>query len=143
MAPRKGTRPAVDAVDPIPGAETIDAGPVTVIPEPTAIKKAIYPCIVQVPGQPPRDRAKAYITPEGIYVYWAVPDPVGTWAPDYYAPITWPQPQLPPPHMWRNGFRVQTDLGPVAITGSGGCGCGWPLKRWTPSWAQRVVSWDE
>lgn len=124
--------------DPIPGAETFA---IDTIPEPTAIKTVIYPVIVQVPGHPPRDRAKVYVTPEGLYVYWAVPAAETDWTPEYWAPITWPQPKLPPPHMWRMGFKIRTDYGDVLITASGGCGCGWPLKRWNPEFANRNVAW--
>lgn len=124
-----------------PGEDLTGLAAPDTIPQPTAIKAAWYPCTVQVPGHPPRSKAKAYVTPEGLFVYWAVPDPPESWAPDYWAPITWPQPKPPPPHMTRNGFRIVTDYGLVTITTDGGCGCGWPLKRWTPRFADANVAW--
>lgn len=111
------------------------------MPEPTAVKGVIYPAWVQVPGEQPRERAKVYIAPEGLYVYWAVPDDPQDWTPDYWAPITWPQPKLPPPHMQRMGFQLETDYGAVVITTDGGCGCNWPLKYWVPEYANHNVAW--
>lgn len=111
------------------------------IPAPTAVKALFFPASVQVPGHPPRRNAKVFVTAEGLYVYWSVPTPPESWDPDYFAPISWPQPKPPPPHMQRMGFTIATDYGNVTITTDGGCGCGDPLKHWTPRFAEAITAW--
>ena len=116
------------------------------IPEPSAIKAMWFPAIIQVPGEEPRYKGKAYATPEGLYVYWAVPaqtEPgVENWTPDWYSEIDYEATKRPPTG-WasRNGFFIHTAKGRVTITMENGCGCHSPLKRWSPQFAQRMVSW--
>lgn len=83
---------------------------------------------------------KIYATPDGLYVYRAIP--ADGWTPDWWAP-------MPPQHrpitgvMARNGFNVATELGAVIITPSANCACSAPLRRFNPDFAQRVVKWVE
>lgn len=104
-----------------------------------------YPASVQLPGhdQPIR-RAKVVATPDGVYVYTAVPKD-DDWTPDWYAPIVKDQPKPPEgsSSRARNGFALATEDGTLTITMGNGCGCGWPLKRWVPTWQKRIVRWGE
>jgi hypothetical protein len=112
------------------------------IPEPQAVKGVWYPVAVRLPGETKdRQRVKMYVTPEGVYLYWAVPSDPDSWMPDWHSPMLEGQPK--PPSGWkaRNGFQVLTDAGVLSVTPMGGCGCGWPLKRWSPAFSRRVVAW--
>lgn len=135
-----------------PAAKPVEAAPKTpvdetvVIPEPTAIKGSWFPATVTLPGQQPRAKAKVYAAVEGLYVYFAVPPffaETGTWGPpEFYSPADYSQLDAAPSgYAARNGFTIVTDAGIVGITASGACGCGWPLKKWVPEFAKRIVRW--
>lgn len=111
-------------------------------PKPSAMKAVWFPVTVTLPGETtPHRRAKVFATPEGLYIYLAVPsDPSGRF-PDWFSPILPGHAQPPTGWAARNGFVVQTEGGHVAMTAEGGCGCSHPLKRWNPEFANRNVAW--
>lgn len=111
-------------------------------PEPTAMRAVWFPVTVTFPGEDTvHRRAKVFATPEGLYVYLAVPTDRSGKEPDWYSPILPGAAQPPTGWAARNGFTIQTVHGPVAMTAEGGCGCSHPLKRWNPPYADRNVAW--
>jgi len=132
--------PAADSitVDDVPPA----AEPTPDVPVPTAIKAMWFPATVTLPGQPARAKAKVYAAVEGLYVYYTVPADGQYAPPEFFSPIDYSQAVKPPTgFVARNGFVIPTDAGLIGITLDRGCGCGWPLKRWTPEFARRIVRW--
>jgi len=141
---RKATASAEPQID-VPAA---DAAPeetpepaVEIIPVPTRIKAAWFPAQLLLPdGKTVLQRAKIYAAEQGLYVYTSVPqDPA---VPDWYAELDFSTGGKPPNgYAAYNGFRMQTSKGEVTLTLDRGCGCGWPLKRWSPEFARRIVAW--
>lgn len=109
---------------------------------PTATHTAQYPVTVLLPDGTQHTRCKVFATPEGLAVYWAVPTDGIT--PDWFSPIAFDQTSRPRTgYMARVGWEVFTQAGAVTVTAEGGCGCGWPLKRWMPAFAQRRLAWPK
>jgi hypothetical protein len=110
------------------------------IPNPTASLFAWWPATVQRPEGDPIHRARVYVTPEGLYVYTRVPADGVT--PNHYWPVNWGATAQPvrTTATQMNGFKITTDVGLVTIHAYGqGCGCGHPLKRWSPEFAGNAV----
>lgn len=105
----------------------------------TAIYHTLYPAGVHFPDGIVRTRCKVFAAPEGLCVYWAVaPDD----RPDWFSPIDFGLTTRPRTgYAARNGWDVYTADGIVTVTAEGGCGCGWPLKRWTPQFARTRLAW--
>jgi len=109
----------------------------------------MYPVGVTLPDKTALTRVKAYATPEGLFLYRAVPARVGPDGPevhgdepDWFSPINYALTRRPPAqYSMRNGWDVYTDAGLVVVTAEGGCGCGWPLRRWAPSFARKRLRW--
>lgn len=111
-------------------------------PTPAAIYASMYPATVLLPGGVQRTRTRVVSAPEGLYLYWAVPDQGDR--PDWFSPVDWGNTRrMPTGHMAQVGWDVFTDAGAVTVTAEGGCGCGWPLKRWQPSFARNRVRWPK
>lgn len=120
-------------------ADTITALAVETIPHPQAQMAVWMRAAIRLPdtGEIWRD-CKIYATPDGLYVYRAVP--ADGWTPDWWAPLP-PQSRPITGVMARNGFNLATDKGAVIITPSQNCACSAPLRRFNPDFAQRVVKW--
>jgi hypothetical protein len=107
------------------------------VPSPTAVRASWWPAAIRIPGEEqPRTSRRIYATPEGLYVFAR---PGGE--PDWWSPLLPDQDR--PATNWtaRNGVYLMTAAGQVTITLEGGCGCGNPLKRWTPDFAGQSVPW--
>lgn len=110
------------------------------VPTPAAIYASMYPATVLLPGGVQHNRCKVFVAPEGLYVYWATP--TSGHVPDWFAPVDYGQTlRMPSGHPAKLGWDVVTSMGMVTVTAEGGCGCGWPLKRWVPEFAHRRVAW--
>lgn len=106
----------------------------------TAVHQAIYPATVLLPGGVQHNRAKVFATPEGLAVYWAVP--ADGYTPDWFSPIDYLHTGRPRAgYAARLGWEVFTEAGLVTVASEGGCGCGWPLKRWSPVFARTRLRW--
>lgn len=107
---------------------------------PSAVYHALYPATVLLPGGVQHNRVKAFATPEGLALYWAVPTDGVT--PDWFSPVDYSRTGRPRAgYSARLGWEVFTDAGLVTVASEGGCGCGWPLKRWSPSFARIRLRW--
>lgn len=106
----------------------------------TAIYGAVYPASVLFPDGSVHTRCKVYATDAGLFVYYAVPG--DGYTPDWSSPIDYLNTaRTPTGYRARLGWEVATDAGLVIVTADGGCGCGWPLKRWTPLFARARRQW--
>jgi len=107
---------------------------------PQFVYHALYPATVLLPGGVQHNRAKVYAADDGLYIYWAVPADGVT--PDWYSPIDYVRTDRPRPgYAAKLGWEITTDDGLVIVTAEGGCGCGWPLKRWQPVFARKRQAW--
>ena len=125
---------------------TADAEPTPdlTVPVPVRNRATWYPAIVQIDGGEVHHNAKVYAAEQGLYVYYAVPEDITGNDPDFYGAVDYANlPKPPTGYAARNGFVIPTDRGTVTITMGNGCGCGWPLKRWSPEFSRRVISWTE
>src|SRR5262245_41182236 len=96
------------------------------VEKPTAIYAAMYPATVLLPGGVQRSRCKVFAAPEGLFVYFAMPN-FGSDGSDWSARVDWPSTgRMPQGYMARVGWDVHTEAGLVTVTSEGGCGCGWP-----------------
>lgn len=106
----------------------------------SGVHHALYPATVLLPGGVQRNRCKVFATPEGLAVYYAVPTDGVT--PDWFSPIDYLNTKRPRAgYAARIGWDMYTQAGAVTVTAEGGCGCGWPLKRWMPSFARVRLAW--
>jgi len=111
-----------------------------VFPQVTAVYHSAYPVAVRMPDGTVRNRTKVFATPDGLAIYWAVPTDGVT--PDWFSPVDYSRTSRPRTgYMARVGWEVHTDAGLVIVTAEGGCGCGWPLKRWNPAYARTRLAW--
>jgi hypothetical protein len=107
---------------------------------PTAVTASMYPATVLFPDGTQHNRCKVFATPEGLAVYFAVPTDGVT--PDWFSPIDYANTQKPRSgYSARLGWDVYTEAGTLTVTAEGGCGCGWPLKRWMPQFARTRLAW--
>lgn len=107
---------------------------------PAGITWSAYPLGIHFPTGQVRTRTKVYATPAGLYVYWAVP--TNGDEPDWFSPIDYALTARPPAgYALKNGWDIYTEAGVVTLTAEGGCGCGWPLKRWVPTFARKRLGW--
>lgn len=122
-------------------AENDRADTLSQVPHLTGVHMARYPASVLLPDGTTRTRTKVFATPEGLAVYWAVPTDGMT--PDWFSPIDYLNTGRPPRdgYQAKLGWDVHTDAGLVVVTAEGGCGCGWPLKRWVPTFGRRRLAW--
>lgn len=112
----------------------------TTFPQVSAVHHALYPATVLLPDKTQHSRCKVYATPEGLAVYYAVPADGVT--PDWFSAINYGNTLRPRAgYAARLGWDVYTEDGLVTVTGEGGCGCGWPLKRWQPAFAKTRLAW--
>lgn len=107
---------------------------------PTATYYGIYPATVLLPDKTQHSRCKVFATPEGLAVYYAIPADGVT--PDWFSEINFLVTGRPKTgYNARIGWDVWTADGLVTVTTEGGCGCGWPLKRWSPPFARTRLAW--
>lgn len=122
-----------------------DEGPAlpdpTEAPTPSGKYAGWFPAMIDIPGLARMQRARAYATPDGLYV-WNRPPRDGTENPDVWLPIRWDLTgPMPRDAMARiQGLYLATEYGIVHVTPSGGCGCGSRLKQWAPAWASTSLA---
>lgn len=105
--------------------------------EPTAMKAVWFPATVILPDTTEQLRVcKVYATDAGLVVYQRTDAGITE---VFRSPIDYDR--TAKPRHPRNGFEVYTDDGTVRVTANGGCGCGNPLKRWSPDFARKAVRW--
>lgn len=92
----------------------------------------------------PWSTCKILAGPDGLYVWRRAPEIDGH-GPDWFSPIDFSKTPPPPPEyaLRSAGVRVETALGTVAIALDSGCGCGHPLKHWSPEGANKYVPWPK
>lgn len=114
----------------------------TAPPRPTGVYAAFYPTSIVLPDKTTVwHRCKAYVTPEGLFVYRAAPTSHAEPEAAYWAPINFAGTGRPRGDI-RMGWPVSLADGTmVTLTDGGGCGCGNPLKGWHPSWAGSLLEW--
>lgn len=109
-------------------------------PTPSGHHAKWFPAMVDVPGLDRMPRARAYATPDGLYLWTRKPREGEQ--PDVWLPILWeltgPLPKGAQARI--QGVYLATEQGLVHITPSGGCGCGSPLRQWAPSWASTSLA---
>lgn len=137
-------------------AEAVDVQPPVLtpvdprIPIPTAVIDRWFPAFVRWPHEDqPLTSCKVLLTPQGLYVYTKPAVEPETFAsgarPARYAAVDFEKTGKPPiGTVARNaGIVIVTAVGQrVIVQPTGGCGCGNRLKRWTPTWARNVISWE-
>jgi len=146
---------------PAPGAtievETSDPATVAVvaqllrIPVPTAVINSWWPAIVRLPSDPhPWPLCKAFLTPQGLYVYRQPPAELETFTagatPAWHSPVDFEKTRRPVTGTTaRNaGIPIVTSAGQVIVQPTSGCGCAnRALKNWRPTWSRNVISWDD
>lgn len=116
----------------------------TTAPTPEGFYLGWWPAMVDVPGMARMPRARAYATPDGLYLWTRKPSGPGMPVPDVWLPIMWeitdPLPSVATQRV--QGVYLPTEVGLVHITPTGGCGCGSPLRRWVPPWASsKLAGW--
>jgi hypothetical protein len=123
----------------------------TRIPIPTAVINQWWPAFVRPPGeQHAWNLCKVFLTPQGLYVYRAVPAESETFAsgalPTWYSSVNFEETSKPVSgYAARNaGITIVTAAGIVTVQPTGGCGCAARgVKGWRPTWSRNVVSWAD
>lgn len=136
---RKASR-ATAAPEPEPAIAEVTSEAEAPIPE--AIMAQWFPANLVLPGETaPRRKGKVYATDKGLYVYFSVPEGQSV-QPDWWSPLLEGQNKPPTGYAARMGIVLRTEAGIVRLTKDNACGCGWPLKRWTPEYATHIRVWS-
>lgn len=145
--PEPGATMEFETSDPAAVAAVQEA---TRIPIPTAVVNKWWPAFFRGPGtEPPWATCKVFLTPQGLYVYRAVPEDetFATGAlPAWYAPADFAKTAKPVTGYaaMNAGIPIITTAGTVTVQPAPGCGCAaGRLKRWTPSWVRNTISWED
>jgi hypothetical protein len=123
----------------------------TRIPIPTAVVAEWFPSYFRPPGEDqPWAVCKAFLTPQGLYVYRAAPVESETFTtgatPAWYSPVDFAKTAKPVTGYaaMNAGIPIETAAGRVNVQPYPGCGCGHrKLKNWTPSWSRNRISWTD
>lgn len=117
------------------------------IPTPTLVLGVWFPASVMLPAAEgfddvpsgPRHKQRVYLTDQGLYVFGRPGNP------DWWSTVDYEKTPKPPTSYAARqvGIYIETAAGQVIITPDSGCGCSHPLKRWAPTWATRVGSWED
>lgn len=102
------------------------------------VVRDLFPALVTLPGRAGAIRdARVVVTRERVYVWqWlpAGPDLVFTEVFDQAGETFGMVPNAPP----TKPLRVELPAGRLEVTWAGGCGCGNPLRSWSP-WSPWLV----
>lgn len=123
----------------------------TRIPIPTAVINQWWPAFVRVPDDDTVwNLCKVFLTPQGLYVYRAVPSEPETFTsgamPTWYSSVDFEKTRKPASgYAARNaGIPIETAAGTVNVQPTGGCGCAARgIKGWRPTWSRNVISWED
>lgn len=123
----------------------------TRIPIPTAVINQWWPAFVRVPNDDTVwNLCKVFLTPQGLYVYRAVPSEPETFTsgamPTWYSSVDFEKTRKPASgYAARNaGIPIETAAGTVNVQPTGGCGCAARgIKGWRPTWSRNVISWED
>jgi hypothetical protein len=123
----------------------------TRIPVPTAVIAEWFPSYFRPPGEDqPWNTCKAFLTPQGLYVYRTAPAESETFTtgatPAWYSGVDFAKTAKPVTGYaaMNAGIPIETAAGRVNVQPYPGCGCGHrKLKNWTPSWSRNRISWAD
>lgn len=100
-----------------------------------------FPAVVRTPDGTELRDAKVAVTadadrrPADLYVWVARG---GLAVREVCSPVLVAESRFPPRYAPRAPWKVATGMGVYSVTPGGGCGCGHPLRRWTPWTPWRV-----